>query len=72
MEAVVLEKIQVLAGPDRSGLILASPLQWQSPLRVSALYVYTGAQYTDGTRASMLFGNGLVGDYTFAARLRGE
>lgn len=27
-------------------------------------------QYTDGTRATMIFGNGLVGDYPFAARLR--
>ena len=26
-------------------------------------------QYTDGTRATMLFGNGLVGDYPFAAKL---
>ena len=29
-------------------------------------------QYTDGTRATMMFGNGLVGDYAFAAKLHGE
>ena len=28
-------------------------------------------QYTDGTKATMLFGGGLVGDYPFAARLAG-
>jgi hypothetical protein len=29
-------------------------------------------EYTDGTRSSMLFAGGLVGDYPFAARLKGS
>jgi len=29
-------------------------------------------EYSDGTKATMLLMNGLVGDFTFAARLRGE
>ena len=29
-------------------------------------------EYTDGTKATMLLMNGLVGDFTFAARLKGQ
>jgi hypothetical protein len=60
---------QTLAQPATFSHRLPSPRQIREWVRDPVAYRF---EYADGLKATMLLMNGLVGDFTFAARLRGE
>lgn len=67
--AACLCRSQTLAQADTHSHRYPSDEQIRQWVRDPALYRF---EYLDGTRATMLLLNGLVGDFTFAARLRGR
>ena len=64
-----LSRSQTLAQPETFSDRYPTPAQIREWVHDPVAY---RIEYADGTRATMLIMNGLVGDFTFAARLRGE
>ncbi|MCH2202010.1 MAG: hypothetical protein MK102_08570 [Fuerstiella sp.] len=64
-----LSRSQTLAQPDSFSHRYPTPDQIRKWVSNPILYRF---EYADGVRATMLLMNGLVGDFTFAARLRGQ
>jgi hypothetical protein len=60
---------QTLAQPETFSDRYPTPSQMREWVKSPAAY---RIEYSDGTKASMLLLNGLVGDFTFAARLKGN
>jgi hypothetical protein len=60
---------QTLAQPETFSDRYPTPAQIREWVKDPVAY---RIEYADGTRATMLLMNGLVGDFTFAARLKGE
>lgn len=63
-----LSRSHTLAQPETFSHRYPTPAQIQGWVRDPVAY---RIEYRDGTRATMLLMNGLVGDFTFAARLKG-
>jgi hypothetical protein len=64
-----LARSQTLAQPDTYSHRYPTPDQIRAWVKDPVCYRF---EYADGTKATMLLLNGLVGDFTFAARLRGQ
>ncbi len=64
-----LSRTQTLAQPETFSDRYPTQAQIRQWVKDPVAYLIT---YADGTKATMLLMNGLVGDFTFAARLRGE
>jgi hypothetical protein len=64
-----LARSHTLAQPETFSHRYPTPEQIRAWVRDPVAY---RIEYADGTRATMLLLNGLVGDFTFAARLKGE
>jgi hypothetical protein len=64
-----LSRSHTLAQPETFSDRYPTPAQIREWVKDPVAY---RLEYADGTRATMLLLNGLVGDFTFAARLRGE
>ena len=64
-----LSRSQTLAQPDTFSHRYPTPAQIREWVKDPVVYRY---EYADGVKASMLLMNGLIGDFTFAARLKGE
>lgn len=64
-----LTRTQTLAQPDTFSDRHPTPAQIREWVKDPVAY---RIEYTDGTRATMLLMNGLVGDFTFAAKLKGR
>jgi len=60
---------QTLAQPKTFSDRFPTPEQMRSWVKEPLLYRF---QYNDGLKATMLMMNGLVGDFTFAARIKGQ
>ena len=67
--AACLSRSQTLAQPETFSHRLPTTAQMRAMVKVPLAYRF---EYLDGTKATMLLMNGLVGDFTFAARLKGE
>jgi len=67
--AACLARSQTLAQPKTYSHRLPSAEQMREWVKTPVAY---RIEYLDGTKATMLLMNGLVGDFTFAARLKGE
>jgi hypothetical protein len=67
--AACLARSQTLAQPPTFSHRLPTPQQARAWVEEPIAY---RIEYTDGLKATMLLMNGLVGDFTFAARLRGH
>ncbi|MFO0910010.1 MAG: hypothetical protein U0794_16960 [Isosphaeraceae bacterium] len=63
-----LSRSQTLAQPETFSDRYPTPAQMRSWVKEPVAY---RVEYRDGLRATMLLMNGLVGDFTFAARLKG-
>jgi hypothetical protein len=64
-----LSRSHTLAQPETFSHRYPTPQQMRDWVRNPVAYRF---QYADGTKATMLLMNGLVGDFTFAARLKGK
>src|SRR4029079_5528086 len=64
-----LSRTQTLAQPESFSHRYPTPNQIREWVKEPIAYRF---EYVDGTRATMLLMNGLVGDFTFAAKLRGK
>ncbi|MSR32611.1 MAG: hypothetical protein EXR99_14015 [Gemmataceae bacterium] len=64
-----LARSQTLGQPATASHRLPTPKQRRELCKEPLAYRF---QYRDGTRATMLLMNGLVGDFNFAARIKGE
>jgi hypothetical protein len=64
-----LSRSQTLAQPDTFSHRYPTSTQIREWVKDPVVYRY---EYADGVKASMLLMNGLIGDFTFAARLKGE
>jgi hypothetical protein len=64
-----LSRSQTLAQPDTFSHRYPTPAQIREWVKDPVAYRY---EYSDGVKATMLMMNGLLGDFTFAARLKGE
>ncbi len=64
-----LSRSQTLAQPDTFSHRYPTLEQMRAWVKEPVCY---RIEYTDGTRATMLLMNGLVGDFTFAAKLKGQ
>ena len=62
-------RTQTLAQPETFSDRYPTPEQMREWVKDPVCYRF---EYADGLRATMLLMNGLVGDFTFAARLKGE
>src|SRR5205814_4785318 len=60
---------QTLAQPETFSHRRPTPGQMREWVKEPVAYRY---EYADGLKATMLLMNGLVGDFTFAARLKGK
>jgi hypothetical protein len=67
--AACLSRTQTLAQPETYSDRYPTPEQMREWVKDPICYRF---EYADGLRATMLLMNGLVGDFTFAARLKGE
>ncbi len=67
--AACLSRTQTLAQPETFSDRYPTPAQIREWVKDPACY---RIEYADGTRATMLIMNGLVSDFTFAARLKGQ
>lgn len=67
--AACLSRSQTLAQPETFSHRYPTRQQMQEWVKDPIAY---RIEYADGTRATMLLMNGLVGDFTFAARLKGQ
>ena len=67
--AACLARSQTLAQPETYSHRYPTPDQMREWVKEPLAY---RIEYVDGTRATMLLMNGLVGDFTFAARIEGE
>jgi hypothetical protein len=67
--AACLSRTQTLAQPESFSDRYPTRDQIQQWVKDPACYRF---EYADGTRATMLLMNGLVGDFTFAARLKNQ
>ena len=67
--AACLSRTQTLAQPETFSDRYPTPEQIREWVKDPVCYRF---EYTDGLRATMLLMNGLVGDFTFAARSRGS
>lgn len=66
--AACLARSQTLAQPETFSHRHPTPDQMRAWVKEPVAYRF---EYNDGTKATMLLLNGLVGDFTFAARLKG-
>ncbi len=66
--AACLSRTQTLAQPESFSDRYPSRAQMQEWVKDPAVYRF---EYADGLKATMLLMNGLVNDFTFAARLKG-
>ena len=64
-----LSRSQTLAQPDSFSHRYPTPAQIREWVKAPVAYRY---EYADGVKATMLMMNGLIGDFTFAARLKSE
>ena len=64
-----LSRTQTLAQPETFSHRYPTPAQIREWVKEPVAYRY---EYADGVKATMLMMNGLIGDFTFAARLKGE
>ena len=64
-----LSRSHTLAQPDTFSHRYPTPAQMREWVKDPIAYRF---EYADGVKATMLMMNGLVGDFTFAARLKGE
>ncbi len=64
-----LSRSQTLAQPETYSHRYPTPAQIREWVKDPVAYRF---EYVDGTRSTMLLMNGLVSDFTFAARLKGE
>src|SRR5262249_11033013 len=64
-----LSRSQTLAQPETFSHRYPTPEQIRSWVKDPVAYRF---EYADGTKATMLLMNGLVSDFTFAARLKGQ
>ncbi len=64
-----LTRTQTLAQPPTFSHRLPTPRQFREWVKDPVAYRF---EYADGLKATMLLMNGLVGDFTFAARLKGQ
>ena len=64
-----LSRSQTLAQPESFSHRYPTPAQIRAWVKEPVAYRF---EYADGVKATMLMLNGLVGDFTFAARLKGE
>ncbi|MCX7422354.1 MAG: hypothetical protein NT013_22805 [Planctomycetia bacterium] len=64
-----LSRSQTLAQPESFSHRYPTPAQIREWVKEPVAYRY---EYADGVKATMLMMNGLIGDFTFAARLKGE
>jgi hypothetical protein len=64
-----LSRSQTLAQPDTFSHRYPTSAQIREWVKDPVAYRY---EYSDGVKATMLMMNGLLGDFTFAARLKGE
>ena len=64
-----LSRSQTLAQPVTFSHRSPTPAQIREWVKEPIAYRY---EYADGVKATMLMLNGLIGDFTFAARLKGE
>lgn len=64
-----LSRCQTLAQPETFSHRYPTPDQVRAWVKDPVAYRF---EYTDGVKATMLLFNGLVGDFTFAARLKGQ
>ena len=64
-----LSRSQTLAQPETYNHRYPTTAQMREWVKEPIAY---RIEYTDGTRATMLLMNGLVGDFTFAARIKGQ
>jgi hypothetical protein len=64
-----LSRSQTLAQPETFSDRYPTPAQMRESVKDPVAYRF---EYADGVKATMLMMNGLVGDFTFAARLKGE
>jgi hypothetical protein len=64
-----LSRSQTLAQSDSYSHRYPTPEQIRSWVKAPIAYRF---EYADGTKATMLMLNGLVGDFTFAAKLKGQ
>ena len=64
-----LTRTQTLAQPESFSHRYPTPAQIREWVKEPIAYRF---EYADGVKATMLLMNGLVGDFTFAARLKGE
>ena len=67
--AACLARSQTLAQAPTTSHRHPTPAQMRAWVKEPVAYRF---EYADGTKATMLLMNGLVGDFTFAARLKGE
>ncbi|MEI6538011.1 MAG: hypothetical protein DWI22_16000 [Planctomycetota bacterium] len=63
-----LSRSQTLAQPETFSHRYPTPIQIREWVKDPIVYRF---EYADGVKATMLLMNGLVGDFTFAARLKG-
>jgi hypothetical protein len=64
-----LSRSQTLTQPQTFSHRYPTPAQIRTWVKEPVLYRF---EYSDGVKAAMLLANGLVGDFTFAARLKGQ
>jgi hypothetical protein len=64
-----LSRSQTLAQPETFSDRYPTPTQIRDWVKDPVAYRF---EYADGVKATMLLMNGLIGDFTFAARLKGE
>ena len=64
-----LSRSQTLAQPETFSHRYPTPAQMREWVKDPIAYRF---EYADGVKATMLLLNGLVGDFTFAARIKGE
>ena len=64
-----LSRSQTLAQPETFSHRYPTPAQMREWVKDPIAYRF---EYADGVKATMLMMNGLIGDFTFAARLKGE
>ncbi len=67
--AACLARSHTLAQPPNGSHRYPTPAQMRAFVKEPVAYRF---EYVDGLRATMFLLNGLVGDFTFAARLRGQ
>lgn len=67
--AACLARTQTLAQPETFSDRYPTPAQMRTWVKEPVAYRF---EYKDGTKATMLLMNGLVGDFTVAARIKGE